>query len=115
MSSNTIVAGQPTLLEQILAKPPRSWSEEEWKIVRSGIEEGSAIVTKWFPIAVPYVAPEDARTTPVNVYDQSERERICAIARFFRDHPGETFIHMVCTCKYCTTWCYDTSKAFTLM
>ena len=106
--SETIVVGLPTTLEQVLDKTPSEWTEDEWKIVRSGIEEGVVLVLKWFPITI------DPRAYPIPMHTLDEREKVCAIARFFRDNPNETSVSMTCNCKYCMVWCADTSQSFTL-
>lgn len=56
------------------------------------------IVTPLVPSPLPW-SPQLAPPAAAEPYEE------CAIARFFRDHPDEKSVMMVCFCRKCTTIC----------
>jgi len=65
-------------------------------------ERSSPLPSPWDRVITPIV-PSPLPWNPASVAAEPYEE--CAIARFFRDHPDEKSVMMVCFCRKCTVTC----------
>lgn len=62
---------------------------------------GFAWPLKQVPITAPYTIPIQPFIVP-QPQVKFEQYELCAIQEYFKQHPNETSVNMVCFCKFCT-------------
>ena len=115
-----------SLIDEILAKLPSQWSEEEWKEVREALCKGYLKVSsravsmdKLPPEAVrqilepfvgwPTAARDAVEAMKWKTVDSYTNRQPCAIEELFKQNPGASSVMMVCMCPKCTIYCSSNS------
>lgn len=113
-----------SLIDEILAKLPSQWSEDEWKEVREALCKGYLKVSSR-AVSMDKLPPEAVRQilepfadwpkSPVEPLKWTSFETVklnrqpCAIEEFFKQNPGASSVMMVCMCPKCTIYCITNS------
>ena len=77
-------------VEDILAIPPGDWTPEQLEVIKAFVRSYQLVKTP------ARVSPSSAAGFP-SLLTNSD----CAIARYFKENPGETLVLMTCSCRFC--------------
>lgn len=60
---------------------------------------------KQLPYPLPYTPQLPIYPTPIPTHEYDRQEEWCAIREYFKSHPNETSVMMVCFCRLCSPQC----------
>jgi IS5 family transposase len=96
-------------IDEILLIPTGDWTPEQTERVKKAIASGEVTIDR-SPWSFPATPVTPLRDIPF--WDLLNKTICapapaddCAIARYFKDNPDKTSVHMVCTCRRCTPYC----------
>jgi hypothetical protein len=112
-----------SLIDEILAKTPSQWTQEEWDEVRDALIKGylkvssRALTMDGVPSeparkllepfqdwpTSPYAPIPPLRWSPPEVFETYRQP--CAIEEYFKANPDKLSVMMVCQCPKCTIHC----------